>query len=274
MVLSEAVVEAARAGEVATVAQWLNAGGDANERCATTGKTLLHCIASDSLNSDEVERGRCDVARLLLARGAEVDAIRIQLAPNTPLLSASLYHRKELCELLCGAGADPNYQRFCHPHQPPDFPLWFAVSDPETIRVLLRFGADPSLKCRSESGGGELVTPEEEAARRIHPGFASADWYRKSVRLLRDARLLRPRLRGVFALRALCHRGRAAPTAATPSAFARLIGSAPASRPRTRAAAKIRSSPGLPDPIAHLVCKFWLGRPPRRANRAATRASE
>ena len=105
MVLSEAVVEAARAGEVATVAQWLNAGGDANERCATTGKTLLHCIASDSLNSDEVERGRCDVARLLLARGAEVDAIRILLAPNTPLLSASLYHRKELCELLCEAGA-------------------------------------------------------------------------------------------------------------------------------------------------------------------------
>ena len=37
---------------------------------------------------------------------------------------------------------------------------------------------------------------------------------------------------------------------------------------------KVRSSPGLPDPLAHLVCKFWLGSPPRRANRAATRASE
>ena len=32
MVLSEAVVEAARAGNVATVEQWLRAGGDANER--------------------------------------------------------------------------------------------------------------------------------------------------------------------------------------------------------------------------------------------------
>ncbi len=175
MVLPDAVVEAARAGNVATVEQWLNAGGGANERCATSGRTLLHVIASDRLRSDEVERGRCDIARLLLARGAEVDAIRIQMAPNTPLLSASLYHRKELCELLCEAGADPNYKRFCQPHdQVPDFPLWFAVSDPETIRVLLRFGADPSLKCDSEFGGGDLVTPEEEAVRRImNPVYAS-----------------------------------------------------------------------------------------------------
>ena len=111
-----------------------------------------------------------------------------------------------------------------------------------------------------------MIMPEERALR----------WHDDElVRLLRDARLLRPRLRGVFALRALCHRGRAAPTAATPAAFARLIGSAPASQPKTRAAAaKIRSSPGLPDPLAHLVCKFWLGSPPRRAKRAATRASE
>ena len=146
MVLPDAVVEAARAGEVATVEQWLNAGGDANERSATAGRTLLHC-------------GR----------------------------------------------------------------------------------------------------------------------FRESLPLLRDARLLRPRLRQIFALRALCHRGRAAPTSETPSAFARLIGSAPASQPKTRAAtrvragtrartsAKIRSSPGLPDPLAHLVCLFWLGNPPRRA---------
>ena len=277
MVLTNDLVEAARAGDVATVVQWLNSGGDANERCATSGRTLLHVIASDRLRADEVERGRCDIARLLLARGAEVDAIRTQMAPNTPLLSASLYHRKELCELLCEAGADLNYQRFCHPHQPPDFPLWFAVSDPGTIRVLLRFGADPSLKGRLFFGG-DLVTPEEEAARRVQNveratfrGQILFPSHPLSVRLLADARLLRPRLRGVFALRALCHRGRAAPTAATPSAFARLIGTAPASKPRTRAAAKVRSSPGLPDPLAHLVCKFWLGSPPRRRRVTTTR---
>ena len=129
MVLPAAIIVAAWQGNVAAIEQWLNAGGDVNDRWETSGgnsgETLLHVVADRTLGSDEVERGRCDIARLLLA-----------------------------------------------------------------------------------------------------------------------------------------------------SAFARLIGSAPASKPRTRAAAKIRSSPGLPDPLAHLVCKFWLGSPPRRANRAATPASE
>ena len=273
MVLTDAVIEAARAGDVATVEQWLNAGGKPNERSATMGKTLLHYLASDSLLSDGEERGRCDIARLLLARGAEVDAIRIRMegmtrppAKNTPLLSASLYNRNELCRLLLEAGADPNYKRFSggYPDEPPDFPLWWALDDPATVRLLLDFGADPLQK--GPGPHGELITPEERA---VHYQYGD-----ELVRMLRDARLLRPRLRGVFALRALCHRGRAAPTSETPTAFARLIGSAPASRPRTRAAAKVRSSPGLPDPLAHLVCKFWLGSPPRRAKRAATRASE
>ena len=92
--------------------------------------------------------------------------------------------------------------------------------------------------------------------------------YRESARLLRDARLLRPRLRGVFALRALVHRGRATLTSETPAAFARLIGGGTTSQPRTRAAAKVPASPGLPDPLAHLVCKFWLGEPQRRRYRS------
>ena len=116
------------------------------------------------------------------------------------------------------------------------------------------------------SGGGPF-----DGVRGVQNGFYSI-WPRQPAPTV-DA-VPRPRLRQIFALRALCHRGRAAPTSATPSAFARLIGSAPASKPRTRAAAKVRSSPGLPDPLAHLVCKFWLGSPPRRAKRAATRASE
>ena len=94
--------------------------------------------------------------------------------------------------------------------------------------------------------------------------------FRESARLIKDARLLRPRLRGVFALRALCTRGRAWPTPATPGAFARLIGGGTSRRPRTRAASKVPVSPGLPDPLAHLVCKFWLGEPPRRRATPAT----
>ena len=122
----------------------------------------------------------------------------------------------------------------------------------------------------------EAVLLEEEALRQAdkissdpdpHPDDPPPDDLRESARLLKEARLLRPRLRQIFALRALCHRDRAAPTAETPAAFARLIGGG-TPRPRTRAAAKVPASPGLPDPLAHLVCKFWLGEPLRRGGAA------
>ena len=55
-------------------------------------------------------------------------------------------------------------------------------------------------------------------------------------------------------------------TSETPEGFA-LLFFAPTSRPRTRTAWR-RAPPGLPDPLAHLVCKFWLGEPPRRRRRS------
>ena len=114
-----------------------------------------------------------------------------------------------------------------------------------------------------------MVTPEEEALRWVNSHYEPGDEadYRESASLLAAPRMLRPRLRGLFALRTLVLRGRAAPTAETPAAFARLIGGG-TSRPRTRAAAKLPASPGLPGPLAHLVCKFWLGDPPRRRRAA------
>ena len=118
----------------------------------------------------------------------------------------------------------------------------------------------------------EMVSLEDEAlfrAEHSDHALGRETELRETARLLKDARLLRPRLRAVFALRALVHRGRAAPTPETPVAFARLIGGG-TSRPRTRAAANVLASPGLPDPLAHLVCKFWLGDPPRRRATPAT----
>ena len=116
-----------------------------------------------------------------------------------------------------------------------------------------------------------MVTPEEEAARRVQNveratfrGQILFPSHPLSVRLLADARLLQPRLRGVFALRALVLRSRAAQKSATPRKFA-APGDFFAQR-RLRAAAKLLASPDLPDPVAHLVCKFWLGRPPRRGS--------
>ena len=154
--------------------------------------------------------------------------------------------------MLCEAGADPNYTR-----PGSDFPLWIACEDPATVRVLLSYGADPSQRCSIYEGTerAEMCLPEVNAER---------GGYDVSARLMRDARLLRPRLRQIFALRALCHRGRAVQTSATPRKFTALEDFF--AQRRLRAAAKLLASPDLPDPVAHLVCKFWLGRPPRRGS--------
>ena len=191
--------------------------------------------------------------------------------PNSRLVthrySSRHFGHHGIAEVLCAAGADPNYTRLRFDRgvaRCADFPLWKCLTSPATVRVLLRFGADPSRKCRSHFGG-DLVTPEEEALRWVNSHYEPGDEadYRESARLLAAPRLLRPRLRGIFALRTLVLRGRASPTPETPAAFARLIVRG-TSRPRTRAAAKTLPSPGLPDALAHHVCKFWLGEPPRR----------
>ena len=72
--------------------QWLNAGGD-KWRCEGSGESILHLVADRILCSDEVERGRCDIARLLLARGAEVDLV------STPSLP---WEKKKQTSLHCG----------------------------------------------------------------------------------------------------------------------------------------------------------------------------
>jgi len=145
--------------------------------------------------------------------------------------------------------------------------------DLAAVQEWLDAGGDPD---DTGSFGGRSrtllhhVASAHDPSNCYHPDDPHPDDLRESARMLKEARLLRPRLRAIFALRALCHRGRAAPTAETPEASSRLIGSAPASQPKTRAAAaaKVPASPGLPDPLAHLVCKFWLGEPPRRRRAA------
>ena len=92
-----------------------------------------------------------------------------------------------------------------------------------------------------------ILLEEEALFRAGNPekALGKENQLRKTARLLRDARLLRPRLHGIFTLRALCQRGRAGATSVTPAMFAWLVGAAP------------------PRP-ARLVCEYWLGKPPRR----------
>ena len=100
-----AIVRAAMNGDVATVQQWLDDGNDANAQfnihnwTIGYGETLLHMLARGGQKSNDSarERGRCDVARLLLARGATVDALpgdpelTDYYVQNTPLFIAAIF---------------------------------------------------------------------------------------------------------------------------------------------------------------------------------------
>ena len=84
--IDPAIVRAAVNGDVAAVRQWVDDGNDPNLRynvigngdvvIVGSGETLLHEVAKNSItyvdrdrDTEAVERGRCDIARLLLARG-------------------------------------------------------------------------------------------------------------------------------------------------------------------------------------------------------------
>ena len=276
MVLTDALISAAQNGDATTIKAWLAAGGDPDEPRGPNvrgegGETLLHVVAGygDQLTENQL-CGRIAIARELLARGATVDALRDK-PKNTPLISAVIHGRVAMVQLLCQAGANVHHRR-----GRTELPLWLALERPSVVRVLLRFGADPSIEgpdlCFRRSGiTQEIITVEEKLLREAREW----PWLRRDLaetrRLLANARLLRPRLQNVFLVRALLIRGRAAPTSGTPEVFARLIGggSAPSpttSRPRTRTA-KLKSLLGLPDPLLHLVCTFWLGVPARPCRR-------
>jgi ankyrin repeat protein len=92
-----------------------------------------------------VDRRRPEIARLLLASGAAVDAR--DKADNTPLAYAA-DNRPEMAEVLLAAGADVNARRKSDGWTP----LFTAVhhNAVDTVRVLLRHGAD--MEARSADG--------------------------------------------------------------------------------------------------------------------------
>ena len=70
MVLPWPIVEAAETGDVTTVREWLESGGDPNDRTSGGGTTaLIEALAGP----DEISEAHVDVARLLIARGANVN---------------------------------------------------------------------------------------------------------------------------------------------------------------------------------------------------------
>jgi ankyrin repeat protein len=97
----EAFFEAARRGEVALVGELLDSGVDIEAE--SWGNRALHKAAA---------KGRLEVVRLLLERGAELDARDSR--GNTPMLHAAYNGQLEVVKLLVESGADVQAQNTLH----------------------------------------------------------------------------------------------------------------------------------------------------------------
>ena len=120
-------------------------------------------------------RGHAEVVRLLLAAGAEVDA---DDAPDgfTPLLYAAMSGRAEVVRLLLAAGADKEAEL----DREGQTPLWLAAlnNHPDVIRELLQAGADFRHACTWQNSTPLVVAAHQgklEAVKALLEGGADAN---------------------------------------------------------------------------------------------------
>lgn len=92
---ADVIHDAAKVGDVATIAEALDAGTDVDESDGLA--TPLHYA---------VNRQQLDAAKLLIKRGADVNAV--SKLGGTPLLAAVTKNQLEFITLLLANGADPN----------------------------------------------------------------------------------------------------------------------------------------------------------------------
>jgi ankyrin repeat protein len=133
---------------------------DVNARFGGNGDTALHRAAA---------RGQVQAVRLLLARGASVNAVDDE--GTTPLVAAAYRGHRQVVKLLLERGAAVDAQEMRYRLSS----LTHAVgrNDKELVKLLLRYGADPLLKAadgrtavdRAEANGAkEIVALLRKAA--------------------------------------------------------------------------------------------------------------
>lgn len=122
--------EAAFAGDERLTQALLDKGADVKKKWSLG--TPLHGAANS---------GEAGLVRLLLARGAEIDAN--DGYQGTPLAQAAAEGHVAVIRLLLKAGADPNARRSDHQGGP--LSLAVTKGHEEAIELLLKAGADPNL---------------------------------------------------------------------------------------------------------------------------------
>ena len=196
MVLPNRIARAAQAGDVAAVEAWLDAGNDVNDRSNQDNNhdtLLFHCFGTPSARDrlityfipSALTASHTDLVRLLIERGADVNALEITrdggISPASPLhcacdrigdLSA------DAVSLLLDAKADVHYRTRDAPPEDDAYPeitplgrtlfhfhnqsSW--VKHPTALRIvtmLLRAGASLDAVCEERTAEMELRGAEE-----------------------------------------------------------------------------------------------------------------
>ena len=135
------VVDYVRRGDLPLLAEWLENGGDANDRTAEH-ESLLHVLASSRDASPAV-------ATLLLDAGAEWE-------DGMYIVTAAAHSNADFIRYLCSLGADPNYM--CPSNWTP---LHAATRghDAAVVAALLDCGGNPSI----------CIAPEGEEDQKYNP---------------------------------------------------------------------------------------------------------
>ena len=281
---NEIVLATAR-GDVAMVRSWLESGGDANQDLPDNYRQHINPFEEIELDGDEnpirgqrllavaTEHEHCDLIRVLIAHGADLDHEFYYDGSESTAVNFAFDERlSDAARLLIASGADVSRQRTSI--------ILSALLDPPLLRALLIAGADTSAPIRSNTYlGADGMTPEAYArSRRDHyVSMVATHTYRtdfvglygESVTILERSRLagsyknyVLQEFKELLRLRSLLARSRASFGPATPEAVARLFGGRADPAAASRRATRRRRPPpkrsaGVPDPAFWLVMEYW-----------------
>ena len=278
------IVLATARGDVAMVQSWLESGGDANQDLPDGYRQLINVFEEiDSDDEDNNIRGQrllevatehenCDLIRILIAHGAEVDNQFIYYGTEVTALYLAINQQlSDAAKFLIESGADVN-----RVNRLGSSVMLSALLDPLLLRALLIAGADASAPLEEDHASSGM-TPEAyarsrrdyyvEDPRNYHSDFAGI--YGETVTILEGTRLagsyknyVLQEYKELLRLRSLLARKRASIAPTTPEVVARLFGGRADPAAAFRGATRRRRPPpkrsaGVPDPAFWLVMEYW-----------------